>query len=134
MISRAFFVFTRSALCVPISPRTRYVEASWASDVAVFSRVRKIRGSLLVVWDGASIYSGQPIKEFLRQVAAKRLLAEQAPGYTPELNPAKELWNDPKRVEKGNLVPRPPGVVTRLRRWAPAGGAYPHSMIALPPH
>lgn len=74
-------------------------------DVVRFLRVllRKLRGKLLVIWDGAPIHRGQPVKEFLRQGAAKRLHLEQLPGYAPELNPAEGLWNYLKRVELGNL-------------------------------
>jgi transposase len=74
-------------------------------DVVRFLRVllRKIRGKLLVIWDGAPIHRGQPIKEFLSRGAAKRLHLEQLPGYAPELNPAEGLWNYLKRVELGNV-------------------------------
>lgn len=74
-------------------------------DVVRFLRLllRKIRGKLLVIWDGAPIHRGQPIKEFLRNGAAKRLHLEQLPGYAPELNPAEGIWNYLKRVELANL-------------------------------
>src|SRR5262249_53489578 len=46
-----------------------------SEDVVAFLRVllRKIRGKLLVLWDGAPIHRGQPIKDSLRRGAAKRL-------------------------------------------------------------
>jgi len=67
-------------------------------DVVRFLRVllRKIRGKLLVIWDGAPIHRGQPIKDYLACGAAKRLHLEQLPGYAPELNPVEGLWNDLK--------------------------------------
>jgi transposase len=73
-------------------------------DVVRFLRglLRKIRGKLLVIWDGAPIHRGQPIKDFLARGAAKRLHLEQLPGYAPELNPAEGIWNYLKRVELGN--------------------------------
>ena len=73
-------------------------------DVVRFLRVllRKIRGKLLVIWDGSPIHRGQPIKEFLRKGAAQRLHLEQLPGYAPELNPDEGIWNYLKRVELGN--------------------------------
>ncbi len=75
-----------------------------APDVVRFLRVllRKIAGKLLVIWDGAPIHRGQPIKDFLRQGAARRLHLEQLPGYAPELNPAEGIWNYLKRVELAN--------------------------------
>jgi transposase len=73
-------------------------------DVVRFLRVllRKIRGKLLVIWDGAPIHRGQPIKDFLRRGAAKRLHLEQLPAYAPDLNPAEGIWNYLKRVELAN--------------------------------
>lgn len=76
-----------------------------SDDVVRFLRVllRKVRGKLLVIWDGAPIHRGQPIKDFLRAGAARRLHLEQLPGYAPELNPDEGIWNYLKRVELGNL-------------------------------
>ncbi len=73
-------------------------------DVVRFLRVllRKIAGKLLVIWDGAPIHRGQPIKDYLARGAAKRLHLEQLPGYAPELNPAEGIWNYLKRVELAN--------------------------------
>jgi transposase len=72
--------------------------------VVRFLRVllRKIQGKLLGIWDGAPIHYGQPVKDFLRRGAAKRLLLEQLPGYAPDLNPAEGIWNYLKRVELAN--------------------------------
>jgi transposase len=71
----------------------------------LFLRVllRKISGKLLLIWDGAPIHRGQPIKEFLARGAAKRLHLEQLPSYAPELNPVEGVWNYLKRVELGNV-------------------------------
>jgi hypothetical protein len=60
--------------------------ADRSADVVRFLRVLlrkirgKIRGKLLIIWDGAPIQRGQPIKDFLRAGAAKRLHLEQLPG------------------------------------------------------
>lgn len=64
--------------------------------------LRKIQGKLLLIWDGAPIHRGQPIKEFLQRGAAKRVHLEQLPGYAPELNPDEGIWNYLKRVELAN--------------------------------
>jgi transposase len=74
-------------------------------DVVRFLRVllRTVRGQRLVIWDGSPIHRGQPVKEFLRKGAAKRLHLEQLPGYAPELNPDEGIWNELKRVELANL-------------------------------
>lgn len=79
-------------------------QAFKASDVVEFLRVllRKIRGKVLVIWDGAPIHKGQPIKDYLARGAAKRLHLERLPGYAPDLNPDEGVWNYLKRVELKN--------------------------------
>ena len=73
-------------------------------DVVRFLRMllRKIRGKVLVIWDGAPIHRGQPIKDYRACGAAKRLHLEQLPGSAPERNPVEGRWNYLKRVELGN--------------------------------
>jgi len=65
--------------------------------------LRHIPGKLLIVWDGLPAHRSQPIKEFLRQGAARRIHLEQLPGYAPELNPDEAVWNYLKNVELKNL-------------------------------
>lgn len=66
-----------------------------AAAVVRFLRVllRKVRGKVIVIWDGSPIHRGQEIKDFLRRGAAKRLHLEQLPGYAPDLNPDEGIWN-----------------------------------------
>jgi transposase len=73
-------------------------------DVARFLRVllRKISGTLLVIWDGAPFHRGQPVKDFRCRGAAKRLRLEKLPSYAPDRNPAEGIWNYLKRVELAN--------------------------------
>jgi transposase len=75
-----------------------------ADGVVGFLRVllRKIRGKVLVIWDGSPIHKGQAIKQFLARGAAKRLHLERLPGYAPDLNPDEGIWNYLKRVELKN--------------------------------
>ena len=68
--------------------------------------LRKLKGKLLVIWDGAPIHRGQAVKAFLRRKAAKRLQLVQLPGYAPELNPDEGIWNYLKRVELKNVCCR----------------------------
>ena len=76
-----------------------------AEHVVVFLRLllRKIRGKLLVIWDGSPIHRAKEIKAFLAAGAAKRLHLERLPGYAPELNPQEGVWNLLKRRELKNL-------------------------------
>jgi transposase len=73
--------------------------------VVAFLRVllRKISGKILIIWDGSPIHRAQPIKDFLKRGAARRLWLEQLPGYAPDLNPDEGIWNYLKRVELGNV-------------------------------
>ena len=66
-----------------------------AVAVVAFLRVllRKIRGNILLIWDGSPIHRAQEIKDFLKRGAAKRLQLEQLPGYAPDLNPDEGIWN-----------------------------------------
>ena len=79
-----------------------------AAGVVGFLRVlmRKIRGPILLIWDGSPIHRGQEIKAFLKRGASKRLHLEQLPGYAPDLNPDEGIWNYLKRVELGNVCRR----------------------------
>jgi transposase len=82
----------------------REERAYHSEDVVGFLRVLlcKIRGKLLVLWDGAPIHRGQSLKDFLRRGAVTRLHLERLPAYAPELNPAEGIWNYLKRVELAN--------------------------------
>jgi transposase len=79
-------------------------QASTGETVVGFLRLllRKLRGKVLVIWDGSSIHKGQPIKDFLAGGAAKRLHLERLPSYAPDLNPDEGIWNYLKRVELKN--------------------------------
>ncbi len=79
-------------------------EAVRGPAVVAFLRqlLRQIRGTLLVIWDGAPIHRAQPVKDFLAAGAATRLQLVQLPGYAPDLNPDEGVWNHLKRVELRN--------------------------------
>jgi transposase len=75
-------------------------------DVVRFLRhlLAHLPGKLLVIWDGAPIHRGQPVKAFLAAGAAGRVHLEQLPGYAPDLNPLDQgVWQHLKRVELGNV-------------------------------
>jgi transposase len=65
--------------------------------------LRHIPGKLLVLWDGAPIHRGQPVKDFLAQGCSQRIRLEQLPGYAPDLNPDEGIWAYLKQVELGNV-------------------------------
>ena len=76
-------------------------EAYTAEAVVGFVRVRrrKVRGQLLVIWEGSPIHQGQPIQDGLQRGAAQRLHRERLPGDAPDLNPAEGRWKSLKRAE-----------------------------------
>ena len=75
-------------------------------DVVRFLRhlVTHLPGKLLVIWDGAPLHRGQPVKAFLAAGAAGRLHLEQLPGYAPDLIPLDQgVWHLLKHVELANV-------------------------------
>lgn len=77
-----------------------------STDVVRFLRhlLVHVPGTLLVIWDGAPIHRGQPVKDFLAGGAAGRLRLEQLPGYAPDLNPLDQgIWQHLKHVELANV-------------------------------
>lgn len=49
-----------------------------------------LRGSVIVLWDNASIHKGEPIRQMCRR--HPRLHLELFPPYAPELNPDEGVW------------------------------------------
>jgi transposase len=75
-------------------------------DVVRFLKhlLAQVPGKLLVIWDGAPIHRGQPVKDFLARGAARRLRLEALPGYAPDLNPLDQgIWHHLKNVELANV-------------------------------
>jgi len=75
-------------------------------DVVRFLRhlLAHVPGKLLVIWDGAPIHRGRPVKDFLASGAAARLRLEQLPGYAPDCNPLDQgIWRHLKHVELRNV-------------------------------
>jgi transposase len=84
-------------------------EGSYDSAAVMgFLRVllRKLRGRIILIWDGSPIHRGQPVKHFLRRGASRRLHLEQLPSYAPDLNPDEGIWNYLMRVELANVCCR----------------------------
>jgi transposase len=91
-------------------------------DVVRFLRhlLRHLPGKLLVIWDGAPIHRGQPVKDFLAAGGAERIHLERLPGYAPDLNPDEGIWNYLKRVELRNRCCSTLGDLRRELRLATA--------------
>jgi hypothetical protein len=80
-------------------------EAYQSTDVVRFLRrlLRKLHGKLLMIWNGAPIHRGQPIKDLLSRGAARRIHLKQLPGYAADLNPVAGLCNYLKCRELGTI-------------------------------
>jgi len=91
--------------------------------------LRHIPGTLLVLWDGAPIHRGQPVKDFLAQGAAERIRLEQFPGYAPDLNPDEGIWQYLKHVELRNLCCETLAHLRRHLRLAVARLRHKRSVI-----
>ena len=64
---------------------------------------RHIAGEFIVIWDGAPIHWGKPVKDFLANGGGERIHLEQLPGYAPELNADEGIWQQLKGVELKNI-------------------------------
>jgi transposase len=60
-------------------------------------------GTVLVVWDGASIHRSKHLKEYLRTEGKGLVHLERLPAYAPELNPDEGVWRYLKQVELRNI-------------------------------
>jgi len=93
-----------------------------SKDVVAFLKhlLQHIPGLLLVIWDGAPIHRGKPVKEFLANGGAERIRLEPLPAYAPDLNPDEGIWNYLKRVELRNVRCSDMGALRRELRLATA--------------
>ena len=77
-----------------------------AETVVDFLRkvLQRLRGRVIVVWDGGSSHKGPLIRALLWRYP--RLHLERLPAYAPELNPVELLWSYLKHGRLANFVPR----------------------------
>jgi transposase len=66
--------------------------------------LRRLRGRVIVIWDGGSNPKGPAIRELLRKFP--RLHLERLPGYAPDLDPVEMIWAYLKHGRLANFVPR----------------------------
>jgi transposase len=69
-------------------------------EVIRFLRVllQKIRGHIIVLWDGAPIHRSNELQHWLARGAARRLHLERLPAYAPDVNPDEGIWQYLKEV------------------------------------
>ena len=65
-----------------------------------------LKKKLTLIWDGAKIHTCQQVKAYLQgqENEKKRIWLEKLPPYSPELNPAEQVWNYLKHVLLKNEV------------------------------
>lgn len=97
-----------------ISPRRHRLGLYWqtypqsfvnSERAADFLRalMRRLRGAVIVVWDGGPMHKGEPIAQVLHDFP--RLSLERLPPYAPELNPIEYLWSHLKYGRMANFAP-----------------------------
>lgn len=100
---------------VTVAAHRRRVGLYWRTDpehyidaaaVVAFLRdlLRRLRGKVIVGWDGGSNHKGPLVRELLARYP--RLHLERLPGYAPELNPVELVWGYLKYGLMANFVPR----------------------------
>ncbi len=100
---------------ISVAPGRRRLGLYWRTDpehyidaaaVVAFLRelLRRLRGRVIVIWDGGSNHKGPAIRELLRKFP--RLHLERLPGYAPDLNPVEMIWSYLKYGRLANFVPR----------------------------
>jgi hypothetical protein len=115
---------------VSVAPGRRRVGLYWRTDprhyidaaaVVAFLRdlLRRLRGRVIVVWDGGSNHKGPLIRALLRSYP--RLHLERLPGYAPDLNPVEMIWSYLKYGLMANFVPRHVQHLDRVVRGHLAG-------------
>lgn len=55
--------------------------------------LREIPGTILVIWDGATIHRWKVLNAFVAQPGGTRMQLEHVPGSAPEVNPMEGVWN-----------------------------------------
>jgi putative transposase len=97
-----------------ISPKRHRLGLYWrtfprsfvnAARSAAFLRylMQRLRGSVIVVWDGGPMHKGEPIRQILHDFP--RLSLERLPPYAPEVNPVEYLWGYLKQDKIPNFTP-----------------------------
>lgn len=65
---------------------------------------RTWRKKLLLIWDGASSHTSGVVKKWLvTQTEKPKVWLSRIPPYSPELNPAEQVWNYMKNVLLKNI-------------------------------
>lgn len=78
-----------------------------AAIVRFIKQMKKnIKKEMILIWDGATIHTSELVKQYLQtqQNEKRKVWLEQLPPYSPELNPAEQVWAYLKNVLLKNNV------------------------------
>ena len=100
---------------ISVAPGRRRLGLYWRTDprryidaaaVVAFLRepLRRLRGRVIVIWDGGSNHKGPAIRDLLRRFP--RLHPERLPAYAPDLNPVEMIRAHLKHGRLADFVPR----------------------------
>lgn len=64
----------------------------------------RVRGKVLLFWDGGPIHRSKPVREFLRENRG-RVEEHRLPPYAPDINPMEPVYKILKHVETANSCP-----------------------------
>lgn len=65
--------------------------------------LRRVRGPVVLVWDGLAVHRSPPVRAVLQ--AHRRVEVVRLPAYAPELNPVEAMWANGKCVRLRGIVP-----------------------------
>lgn len=66
--------------------------------------LQRKKKKVYLVWDSASIHTGQAVKDFLSGLKKESIHLYHTPKYAPATNAAEQVWHYIKNVELANCV------------------------------
>ncbi len=78
------------------------VRQSSFNGAAIVRFIKKMKQTfkkkMILIWDGAKIHTCQQVKQYLQGQEKRKVWLEKLPPYSPELNPAEQVWAYLKNV------------------------------------
>jgi len=82
-------------------------ESSFKGNGIVYFLKKFLHGKkkkVFLLWDSATIHTGQAVKDFLSSLKKEPVHLYQIPKYAPATNAAEQVWHHIKNVELANCV------------------------------
>jgi transposase len=84
------------------------VRQSSFNGAAIVRFIKKMKQTfkkkMILIWDGAKIHTCEQVKQYLQEQEKRKVWLEKLPPYSPELNPAEQVWAYLKNVLLKNDV------------------------------